>query len=49
MAAMFFCCSGCTRELLQRGGAIPTALVVDAPALDAEDVEDLEEVYAAEQ
>ena len=41
-------------ELLQRGGAIPTALVVDAPALDAEDVEDLEEapddeVEAAEE
>jgi hypothetical protein len=30
-------------ELLQRGGAIPTALVVDGPALDAEDVEDLDE------
>ena len=41
-------------ELLQRGGAIPTALVVDAPVLDAEDVEDLEEapdneVEAAEE
>ena len=41
-------------ELLQRGGAIPTALVIDAPALDAEDVEDLEEapddeVEAAEE
>jgi len=41
-------------ELLQRGGAIPTAPVVDAPALDAEDVEDLEEapddeVEAAEE
>ena len=41
-------------ELLQRGGAIATALVVDAPALDAEDVEDLEEapdneVEAAEE
>jgi SNF2 family DNA or RNA helicase len=41
-------------ELLQRGGAIPTALVVEAPALDAEDVEDLEEapdneVEAAEE
>jgi superfamily II DNA or RNA helicase len=41
-------------ELLQRGGAIPTALAVDAPALDAEDVEDLEEapddeVEAAEE
>jgi hypothetical protein len=41
-------------ELLQRGGAIPTALVVDAPALDEEDVEDLEEapddeVEAAEE
>jgi hypothetical protein len=36
------------------GGAIPTALVVDAPALDAENVEDLEEapddeVEAAEE
>jgi hypothetical protein len=36
------------------GGAIPTALVVDAPALEAEDVEDLEEapddeVEAAEE
>src|SRR6266481_5427164 len=30
-------------ELLQRGGSIPTALVIDTPALDAEDVEDLEE------
>jgi hypothetical protein len=41
-------------ELLQRGGAIPTALMVEAPALDAEDVEDLEEapddeVEAAEE
>src|SRR5580692_3408746 len=41
-------------ELLQRGGAIPTALVVDAPALDEEDVEDLDEapdneVEAAEE
>ena len=41
-------------ELLQRGGAIATDLVVDAPALDAEDVEDLEEapdneVEAAEE
>jgi SNF2 family DNA or RNA helicase len=41
-------------ELLQRGGAIPTALVIDAPALDVEDVEDLEEapdneVAAAEE
>ena len=41
-------------ELLQRGGAIPTAIVVDAPALDEEDVEDLEdapdnEVEAAEE
>src|SRR5271166_4723579 len=41
-------------ELLQRGGAIPGALVVDAPALDAEDVEDLDEapdneVEAAEE
>src|SRR5580700_6022720 len=41
-------------ELLQRGGAIPTAIVVDAPVLDAEDVEDLEEapddeVEAAEE
>lgn len=41
-------------ELLQRGGAIPTALVIDPPALDAEDVEDLEEapddeVEAAEE
>src|ERR1700726_3399442 len=30
-------------ELLQRGGAIPIALVIDTPALDEEDVEDLEE------
>src|SRR5271167_3151059 len=30
-------------ELLQRGGAIPTALVIDTPALDEEDVEDLDE------
>ena len=30
-------------ELLQRGGGIPTTPVVDAPALDEEDVEDLEE------
>ena len=41
-------------ELLQRGGAIPTALAVDAPALDEDDVEDLEEapdneVEAAEE
>jgi SNF2 family DNA or RNA helicase len=41
-------------ELLQRGGTIPTAIVIDAPALDAEDVEDLEdapdnEVEAAEE
>jgi SNF2 family DNA or RNA helicase len=41
-------------ELLQRGGAIPTTLVIDAPALDEEDVEDLEEapdneVEAAEE
>jgi SNF2 family DNA or RNA helicase/tetratricopeptide (TPR) repeat protein len=41
-------------ELLQRGGSIPTAFVIDAPALDAEDVEDLEEapddeVEAAEE
>src|SRR3984893_11040457 len=41
-------------ELLQRGGAIPTSLVIDTPALDAEDVEDLEEapdneVEAAEE
>jgi superfamily II DNA or RNA helicase len=41
-------------ELLQGGRAIPTALVVDAPVLDAEDVEDLEEapdneVEAAEE
>src|SRR5205807_28640 len=41
-------------ELLQRGGSIPTALVIDTPALDAEDVEDLEEapdneVEAAEE
>ena len=41
-------------ELLQRGGAIPTAIVVDAPVLDAEDVEELEEapddeVEAAEE
>ena len=41
-------------ELLQRGGASPTAIVVDAPALDAEDVEDLDdapdnEVEAAEE
>jgi len=41
-------------EMLQRGGSIPTALVIDAPALDAEDVEDLEEapdneVEAAEE
>jgi SNF2 family DNA or RNA helicase len=41
-------------ELMQRGGAIATALVIDAPALDAEDVEDLEEapdneVEAAEE
>jgi SNF2 family DNA or RNA helicase len=41
-------------ELLQRGGAIPTALVIDAPALDEEDIEDLEEapdneVEAAEE
>jgi SNF2 family DNA or RNA helicase len=41
-------------ELLQRGGSISTAFVIDAPALDAEDVEDLEEapddeVEAAEE
>ncbi len=30
-------------ELLQRGGGIPTTHEVDAPALDDEDVEDLEE------
>ncbi|MGA8709197.1 MAG: helicase-related protein, partial [Steroidobacteraceae bacterium] len=41
-------------ELLQRGGSIPTAFVIDAPALDADDVEDLEEapdneVEAAEE
>ena len=41
-------------ELLQRGGGIPTAIMVDAPALDEEDVEDLEEapddeVEAAEE
>jgi hypothetical protein len=41
-------------ELLQRGGGIPTTVVVDAPVLDEEDVEDLEEapedeVEAAEE
>src|SRR6478736_193429 len=41
-------------ELLQRGGAIPIALVIDTPALDEDDVEDLEEapdneVEAAEE
>jgi superfamily II DNA or RNA helicase len=41
-------------ELLQRGGAIPIALVIDTPALDDEDVEDLDEapdneVEAAEE
>lgn len=41
-------------ELLQRGGSIPTALVIDTAALDADDVEDLEEapdneVEAAEE
>jgi SNF2 family DNA or RNA helicase len=41
-------------ELLQRGGAIPTAIMADAPALDEDDVEDLEEapdneVEAAEE
>jgi hypothetical protein len=41
-------------ELLQRGGSIPAALVIDTPALDADDVEDLEEapdneVEAAEE
>ena len=41
-------------ELLQRGGAIPTAIMAEAPALDEEDVEDLEEapddeVEAAEE
>jgi SNF2 family DNA or RNA helicase len=41
-------------ELLQRGGAIPIALVIDTPALDEEDVEDLDEapdneVEAAEE
>ncbi len=41
-------------ELLQRGGAIPTTLVLDTPALDEDDVEDLEEapdneVEAAEE
>src|SRR5207244_5985723 len=41
-------------ELLQRGGAIPASFVIDASALDAEDVEDLDEapdneVEAAEE
>jgi len=41
-------------ELLHRGGSIPTTLVIDAPSLDPEDVEDLEEapddeVEAAEE
>src|SRR5271168_3244234 len=41
-------------ELLQRGGSIATAFVMDAPVLDEEDVEDLEEapdneVEAAEE
>ncbi len=41
-------------ELLQRGGAIPTVIPIDAPTLDDEDVEDLEEapdneVEAAEE
>ena len=30
-------------ELLQRGGAIPTAVVLETPTLDEDDVEDLEE------
>jgi SNF2 family DNA or RNA helicase len=35
-------------ELLQRGGAIPTSFLVETPALDAEDVEDLEEAPESE-
>ena len=41
-------------ELLQRGGTIPTAVVIETPTLDEDDVEDLEEapeneVEAAEE
>jgi len=35
-------------ELLQRGGAIPTSFLSETPALDAEDVEDLEEAPDSE-
>jgi hypothetical protein len=35
-------------ELLQRGGAIPTAVVLETPALDEDDVEDLEEAPDSE-
>ena len=35
-------------ELLQRGGAIPTAVVLETPTLDEADVEDLEEAPHSE-
>src|SRR5262249_27052016 len=35
-------------ELLQRGGTIPTALVMETPTLDEDDVEDLEEAPDSE-
>jgi SNF2 family DNA or RNA helicase len=35
-------------ELLQRGGAIPTAMVIETPTLDEDDVEDLEEAPDSE-